>query len=64
MGQCLNEPHPHDRSHFSYHDSNSPALGSFTKDITKEMTEDWTYKPEDAGVRVVIPSYQPLCTMG
>jgi len=64
MGQCTYSPHPKDKSHFTYRDPNSPPLGSFTKPVTKEMLENWNYKSEDAGVRLVTPSYEPLCTMG
>lgn len=64
MGQCAYKPHPTDKSHFTYHDPNSPTIGSHTKGFVKEMTESWGYKKEDAGVRLVTPSYQPLCTMG
>ncbi|KAJ4346631.1 uncharacterized protein N0V89_010562 [Didymosphaeria variabile] len=64
MGQCVYKAHPTDHTHFSYNDPNSPAIGSFAKDNKKEMVETWKYKPEDAGVRLVTPSYAPLCTMG
>lgn len=64
MGQCMYKPHPNDKSHFTYHDPNAPSLGSFTKENTKEMVENWNFSPEDAGVRLVTPSYHPLCTMG
>ncbi|KAJ4293341.1 hypothetical protein N0V90_008623 [Kalmusia sp. IMI 367209] len=64
MGQCMYKPHPNDRSHFTYHDPNSPAIGTFTKENTKEMVENWNYNTEDKGVRLITPSYHPLCTMG
>lgn len=64
MGQCMYKPHPTDKSHFSYHDPNSPAIGTYTKEHSQEMRESWNYKDEDAGVRVITPTYQPLCTMG
>ena len=64
MGQCLNKPNPNDKSHFAYYDPNSPAISTFTKEHKNEMIDNWAYKLEDAGVRLVTPSYQPLCTMG
>ncbi|KAF1968730.1 hypothetical protein BU23DRAFT_479468 [Bimuria novae-zelandiae CBS 107.79] len=64
MGQCMYKPHPTDRSHFTYHDPNSPAIGSHTINFKKEMKEQWHYKDEDAGVRLITPTYSPLCTMG
>ena len=64
MGQCIYKPNEKDHSHFTYNDPNSPPLASHTKDTIKEVTEAWHIKPEEAGLRIITPSYHPLCTMG
>lgn len=64
MGQCKSEPHPTDRTHVSYHDPLSPPISTLHRLFKAELTEKFNYSAEDAGVRVVYPSYEALCTQG
>jgi GR25 family glycosyltransferase involved in LPS biosynthesis len=64
VGHCKNEPHPTDTTHQSYHDPDSPAISTAYPIFVQEMTKKWNYSAQDTGVRVISPTYDPLCTMG
>ncbi|KAF2115868.1 hypothetical protein BDV96DRAFT_687040 [Lophiotrema nucula] len=59
VGQCQNSAHPDDLRHMTYHDPYSPAV----KDtgFVGELKDHWNLTEEDASVRVLAPTFNPLC---
>jgi len=64
LGQCKYEPHPTDHTHLEYHDPDAPALSTFEENFRNEMTKHWNKALTQSNVRIISPTYSPLCTMG
>ncbi|KAF2246237.1 glycosyltransferase family 25 protein [Trematosphaeria pertusa] len=64
MGQCGNTPNPDDRRHQVYADPHSPAVSTHTDPIVEEMTQHWNVSRDAAALRIISPTYGPLCAMG
>ncbi|KAF2685044.1 glycosyltransferase family 25 protein [Lentithecium fluviatile CBS 122367] len=62
-GQCKYEPHPTDQTHMEYHDPNAAAISTYEPDFQKEMTSYWNKSSSDPNIRIISPTYSPLCTM-
>jgi hypothetical protein len=64
VGQCQYGPHPTDRRHIEYHDPHVPVLSSFEDNFRAELSEFWNKTLAESAVRIISPTYSPLCTMG